>query len=115
MAGVFLCVKDKWSDRADYMYRLMRIEKKARERMTAGGQQIFAEGDKGQARDKTAATFGVSGETMRKEMQIVENKRRVYKKFRIHKMCSIYSKSVHTTQKERGIHIISCAISTKYI
>ena len=45
----------------------MRIEKeKARERMTAGGQQIFAEGEKGQARDKTAAAFGVSGETMRK-------------------------------------------------
>lgn len=63
------------SERVDYMYRLMRIEKeKARERMTAGGQQIFAEGDKGQARDKTAAAFGVSGETMRKEMQIVENK-----------------------------------------
>lgn len=117
-----MCVKDKWSDRADYMYRLMRIEKeKARERQAAtqfGGDtavQTFAQPDKGKARDKTAATFGVSGETMRKEMQIVENKRRVYKKLRIHKMCSIYPKSVHTTQKERGIHIISCAISTKYI
>ena len=100
------------------MYRLMRIEKeKARERQGERSdiQQTFAESDKGQARDKTAATFGVSGETMRNEMQIVENKRRVYKKLRIHKMCSIYPKSVHTTQKERGIHIISCAISTKYI
>lgn len=66
------------AERVDYMYRLMRIEKeKARERMTAGGQQIFAEGEKGQARDKTAAAFGVSGETMRKEMQIVENRDRL--------------------------------------
>lgn len=94
------------------MYRLMRIEKeKARERQGERSdiQQTFAESDKGQARDKTAAAFGVSGETMRKEMQIVENKRRVYKKFRIHKMCSIYSKSVHTTQNKRGIRIISYA------
>lgn len=70
------CRKDfSKAERVDYMYRLMRIEKeKARERMNAGGQQIFAEGEKGQARDKTAAAFGVSGETMRKEMQIVENK-----------------------------------------
>lgn len=36
--------------------------------------QMFAERDKGNARDKTAAAFGVSGETMRKEMQIVDNK-----------------------------------------
>lgn len=73
------CRKDfSKAERVDYMYRLMRIEKeKARERMNAGGQQIFAEGEKGQARDKTAATFGVSGETMRKEMQIVENRDRL--------------------------------------
>ena len=73
------CRKDfSKAERVDYMYRLMRIEKeKARERMTAGGQQIFAEGEKGQARDKTAAAFGVSGETMRKEMQIVENRDRL--------------------------------------
>lgn len=73
------CRKDfSKAERVDYMYRLMRIEKeKARERMNAGGQQIFAEGEKGQARDKTAAVFGVSGETMRKEMQIVENRDRL--------------------------------------
>lgn len=70
------CRKDfSKAERVDYMYRLMRIEKeKARERMTAGGRQIFAEGETGKASDKTAAAFGVSGETMRKEMQIVENK-----------------------------------------
>lgn len=64
-------------ERVDYMYRLMRIEKeKARERQgeRTDIQQKFAESDKGQARDKTAAAFGVSGETMRKEMQILENK-----------------------------------------
>ena len=70
------------SERVDYMYRLMRIEKeKARERQSTstGGanpqlRQIFADGETGKAQDKTAAAFGVSGETMRKEMQIVENK-----------------------------------------
>lgn len=73
------------------MYRLMRIEKeKARERMTAGGRQIFVEGDKGQAltlvrnltkvagvplksaeggeaKDKTAETFGIGPQTGRPE------------------------------------------------
>lgn len=70
------CRKDfSKAERVDYMYRLMRIEKeKARERMNAGGRQIFAEGETGKASDKTAAAFGISGETMRKEMQIVENK-----------------------------------------
>ena len=76
------CRKDfSKAERVDYMYRLMRIEKeKARERQAAtqfSGDtvvQTFAQPDKGKARDKTAAAFGVSGETMRKEMQIVENK-----------------------------------------
>ena len=79
------CRKDfSKAERVDYMYRLMRIEKeKARERQAAtqfgsnAVQQTFAEPDKGQARDKTAAAFGVSGETMRKEMQIVENRDRL--------------------------------------
>lgn len=79
------CRKDfSKAERVDYMYRLMRIEKeKARERQAAtqfgsnAVQQMFAEPDKGQARDKTAAAFGVSGETMRKEMQIVENRDRL--------------------------------------
>lgn len=76
------CRKDfSKAERVDYMYRLMRIEKeKARGRQAAtqfSGDtvvQTFAQPDKGKARDKTAAAFGVSGETMRKEMQIVENK-----------------------------------------
>lgn len=98
--------------KSERMYRLMRIEKeKAKER-----QNLGLKSDEGsRADDATAEAFGIGRDTMRKEMQIVENKRRVYKKFRIHKMCSIYSKSVHTTQKEQDIHIISCAISTKYI
>lgn len=72
------CRKDfSKAERVDYMYRLMRIEKeKARERQGTRTDivQNFAKGDTGKARDKTAAAFGVSGETMRKEMQIVENK-----------------------------------------
>ena len=75
------CRKDfSKAERVDYMYRLMRIEKeKARERQGARTDivQNFAEGDTGKARDKTAAAFGVSGETMRKEMQIVENRDRL--------------------------------------
>lgn len=65
------------SERVDYMYRLMRIEQeKARERQgeRTDIRQKFAESDKGRARDKTAAAFGVSGETVRKEMSIVDNK-----------------------------------------
>lgn len=65
------------AERVDYMFRLMRIEKeKARERQGARTDivQNLAESDTGKARDKTAAAFGISGETMRKEMQIVENK-----------------------------------------
>lgn len=112
-----MCVKDKWSDRVDYMYRLMRIEtEKARERMESGKAiDPVQKSSQGKTREVVSEQFGISHDTMRKEIQIVENKRRVYKKFRIHKMCSIYSKSVHTTQKERDIHIISCAISTKNI
>ena len=75
------CRKDfSKAERVDYMYRLMRIEKeKARERQGARTDivQNFAEGDTGKARDKTAAAFGVSGETMRREMQIVENRDRL--------------------------------------
>lgn len=75
------CRKDfSKAERVDYMYRLMRIEKeKARERQGTRTDivQNFAEGDTGKARDKTAAAFGVSGETMRKEMQIVENRDRL--------------------------------------
>lgn len=65
------------SERVDYMYRLMRIEKeKARERMESGKAtnptQKSAEG--GEARKIVSDQFGISHDTMRKEMSIVENK-----------------------------------------
>ena len=63
------------SERVDYMYRLMRIEKeKARERQEAGKDlgENFPQG--GRAKDKTAAAFGISGKQMEREMQIVEHK-----------------------------------------
>lgn len=68
------------------MYRLMRIEKeKAAERQRATLKQnadtdreMFPERETGRAKDKTAAAFGVSGETMRKEMQIVEKRDMTY-------------------------------------
>lgn len=65
------------SERVDYMYRLMRIEKeKARERMESGKAtnptQKSAEG--GEARKIVSDQFGISHDTMKKEMQIVENK-----------------------------------------
>lgn len=67
------------SERVDYMYRLMRIEKeKARERMESGKaidpSQKSDEGTSGRADETTAKQFGVSRDTMRKEMSIVENK-----------------------------------------
>lgn len=62
------------SERVDYMYRLMRIEKeKARERMSEGGKGC-QKSDTLRTDEKTAEQFGVSRDTMRKEMQIVENK-----------------------------------------
>lgn len=59
------------SERVDYMYRLMRIEKeKAKER-----QNLGLKSDEGsRADDATAEAFGIGRDTMRKEMQIVENK-----------------------------------------
>lgn len=66
------------SERVDYMYRLMRIEQeKARDRMENGksidpGQK--SDGGTGRADEKTAESFGISRDTMRKEMQIVDNK-----------------------------------------
>lgn len=68
------------SERVDYMYRLMRIEKeKARERMTTGENQYTESpspksDEGGRADDATAKAFGVGRDTMRKEMQIVEHK-----------------------------------------
>ena len=61
------------SERVDYMYRLMRIEKeKAAERQKAGVPVKSSEG--GEAKDKTAEAFGIGRQTMEREMQIVENK-----------------------------------------
>ena len=69
------------AERADYMKRLLRIEQaKAKERQatSTGGtdpqlKEIFPEAG-GQARDKTAQQFGISGKTMEKELSIVEHK-----------------------------------------
>lgn len=63
------------AERVDYMYRLMRIEKeKAKERMSEGGKGGENSNDLGRADEKTASAFGISQNTMRREMQIVENK-----------------------------------------
>lgn len=70
------------AERVDYMRRLWRIEQaKAAERQRAALKQnadtdreMFPERETGRAKDKTAAAFGISGKTMEKEMQIVDNK-----------------------------------------
>ncbi len=63
------------SERVDYMYRLMRIEKeKAAERVAEGGQGGVKSSDLGRAKDKTAEAFGIGRQTMEREMSIVENK-----------------------------------------
>jgi ParB family chromosome partitioning protein len=59
------------SERVDYMKRLLRIEQaKAKERQNLGEKS--REG--GRSDEKTAEQFGVSSNTMRKEISIVENK-----------------------------------------
>lgn len=59
------------AERVDYMYRLMRIEKeKAAERQNLG----LKSDEGGRADEKTAKSFGIGKDTMRKEMQIVDNK-----------------------------------------
>ena len=69
------------SERVDYMYRLMRIEKeKAVERMKAGDNQytesprVKSSEGSGRAKDKTAEAFGIGRQTMEREMSIVEHK-----------------------------------------
>ena len=88
MAGVFLCANSRndvrkafsKSERVDYMYRLMRIEKeKARERKESTLKQnadtvSLKSDERGRADKKTADAFGIGRDTMRKEMQIVEHK-----------------------------------------
>ena len=59
------------SERVDYMKRLLRIEQaKASERMN----NPVKNSAQGKTRDITAKQFGISHDTMKKEMQIVDNK-----------------------------------------
>lgn len=61
------------SERVDYMKRLLRIEQaKAKERQESGVRENSHEG--GRSDEKTAEQFGVSSNTMRKEITIVDNK-----------------------------------------
>ena len=59
------------AERVDYMRRLWRIEQaKAAERQNLGEKS----NEGGRADEKTASTFGISQNTMRREMSIVEHK-----------------------------------------
>ena len=61
------------SERVDYMKRLLRIEQaKAKENMAAGGEGREISHTL-RSDETTAAQFGVSSNTMRREMAIVEN------------------------------------------
>lgn len=63
------------SERVDYMKRLLHIEEaKAKERQKAGINLTKKSSEGGEARQKTAEQFGISHDTMRKEMSIVDNK-----------------------------------------
>ena len=62
------------AERVDYMSRLYRIEQaKAAERQKSGVQEKIPEGVKGQARDKAAEQFGMSGKQMKKEIFIADH------------------------------------------
>ena len=62
------------SERADYMKRLLRIEQaKAKENMSAGGEGREISHTL-RSDESTAAQFGISSNTMRKELTIVDNK-----------------------------------------
>lgn len=63
------------SERVDYMRRLLRIEQaKAAERERAGVKDPSQNSDKGRADDATAEQFGISRDTMRRELFIAGNK-----------------------------------------
>jgi len=68
------------AERVDYMKRLMRIESaKAKERAEAtqfGGDTApqISSGPKGEAREIVASNFGISHDTMKKEISIVDHK-----------------------------------------
>ena len=63
------------AERVDYMRRLMRIEAaKADERMKAGVKDPTKKSAEGETRQIVAEQFGVSHDTMRKEISIVDHK-----------------------------------------
>lgn len=63
------------SERADYMKRLLRIEQaKAKERMDAGKKDPTQNSSEGESRQIVSEQFGISHDTMRKEIAIVDNK-----------------------------------------
>ena len=63
------------SERVDYMKRLLRIEQaKAQERQLFGENLGEKSHEGGRSDEKTAEQFGVSSNTMRKEISIVDNK-----------------------------------------
>ena len=62
------------SERVDYMKRLLRIEQaKAKENMSAGGEGREISRNL-RSDESTASQFGISSNTMRKEISIVDNK-----------------------------------------
>lgn len=62
------------AERADYMRRLMRIEQaKAKERMSEGGKGVQISSPL-KTRDAVSEQFGISHDTMTKEIAIVEHK-----------------------------------------
>lgn len=63
------------SERVDYMKRLLRIEQsKADERKKSGKKDLSENSHEGRSDERTAEQFGISSNTMRKEMSIVDNK-----------------------------------------
>ena len=63
------------SERVDYMKRLLRIEQaKAKERQELGKKDLSENSHEGRSDESTASQFGISSNTMRKEISIVENK-----------------------------------------
>lgn len=63
------------TERVDYIKRLLRIEQaKAKEREQAGVKNPSQNSDEGRSDDATAKQFGISRDTMRREIAIVENR-----------------------------------------
>ena len=63
------------SERVDYMKRLLRIEQsKDDERKKSGKKDLSENSHEGRSDERTAEQFGISSNTMRKEMSIVDNK-----------------------------------------